>query len=124
MVDVKDHLAEPSSGMPITMDRSDIRPHAADGSCLFCKGVRRERAGESGQDSTTALFENYNLISLEKQYWDSYMKNDETHVHFLCPDVVSVFVFKTRQWGTLLSWPGRRRTKLTQGRTGAYQALV
>ncbi|KAK0382902.1 hypothetical protein NLU13_8818 [Sarocladium strictum] len=98
MVDVKDHLQEPSVVIPEVLDRSDIRPNASDGTCIFCKELQGERSGDGPRDKTAALFENYNQVLIEPEWWESNMKVDEAHIYLLCPDVVNVFVFKTRSW--------------------------
>lgn len=98
MVDVKDHLNESSVNIPSIMGRSDIRPHAADGNCLFCKDLEHQGPDDNSQKRMMALFENYNVIGLNDTYWQKFMKGVEHHIYLLCPTEVNVFVFKTRQW--------------------------
>lgn len=98
MVDVKDHLEEGLTKRPDLMENSDLRPSAADGRCVSCKELHGEELGAITQDKTP-LFEYYNFISVEEQELKMEKTTSALHICLLCPDVVNVFVFKTRTWG-------------------------
>lgn len=96
MVDIKDHLDEETTEVPRLMDRSDIRPNGADGSCLFCRRLKREKGEEGGRgQDNVALFDNFNDIPLD----EATNCGNDPHFCVLCPVEVNAFVFKTRQWG-------------------------
>lgn len=93
MVDMKDHYDE--TGLtPIQMTPRDCRPNHVDGSCDYCRLLRRESGKKNEEDSMVALFEDYNFITV-----DDADVRDDPHICVLSPVEVSAFVFKTRTWG-------------------------
>lgn len=101
MVDIKDYLEDHAYGrMPDIMGKTDIKPNVADGTCLFCRGSKRDKAAEGSQDVKMALFESFNAVPPhDEEYLERFVKEGPALMHVLLPIEVNVFVFKTRRWG-------------------------
>jgi hypothetical protein len=100
MVDIKDYLEDHAYGrMPDIMGKTDIKSNVADGTCLFCRGSKRDKAAEGSQDVKMALFESFNAVPPhDEEYLERFVKEGPALVHVLLPIEVNVFVFKTRRW--------------------------
>src|SRR3569833_1974674 len=97
MSDLSTYFKDDSADIPEFMDTTDIRNWNSDCICEVCESKRDATVSKTTTKEFTSLFEDYDLIDIERQTELS------QHQYILCPHQIKAFNFRTLIWGETTS---------------------